>query len=378
METTQSNPRIQDAHVWYDEKQKRNYIFCAIDGKEMTGKLIWAVEAAKVRDGITTPEEIAAKYYKNLLERPVQTEDLDASHQNEKAEPLTQGQRLKNVAGGLGTNLVNNLEGFSAWVTDILNNLWNNDRVGAYKEFAKGVDFVEEMVQNTLRFLHVEDGVSRLRDYLLATYDAGDHLLKGDLKGAGEAMIPLTDDIKKAADFLFVRSGLTNLAAGMARNLPVAGKTAQQFVTGNKDEREIAKMNTKSLLADTGADMKAVLHSESAQKTVEGVLTGMEKLESETKRHDDEVKKQNTMREDDLHIKHPRLSNVRIYTNPSGLEFFIRCKIDGEQQMGKTLNIQDLTKWEKGALDRYQLAEKYYAQDLQRGEDMKRASGMGV
>lgn len=377
METTQSNPRIQDAHVWYDEKQKRNYIFCAIDGKEMTGKVIWAVEAAKVRDGITTPEEIAAKYYKAMLDRPVKTENLETKRQNENTESLTQGQRFKGAAAGLGTNFANNMEGFSAWITDILNNLWNNDRVGAYKEFAKGVDYAEEMVQNTLRFLHVEDGVSRLRNYMLATYDAGDHLLKGDVKGAGEAMSPLTDDIKKTADFLFVRSGLKNLVEGIGRNMPVAGKTVQQFVTGNQIDREAAKMNTKIIWAETGADMKAVLHSESAQKTVEGVLKGMEKLESETKRHDDEVKKQNTMREDDLDVKHPRLSNVRIYANSSGLEFFIRCKIDGVQQMGKMLNMQDLTKWEKGALDRFQLAEKYYAKDLAQNMDEERVVGMG-
>lgn len=123
METTQSNPRIQDAHVWYDEKQKRNYIFCTIDGKEMMGKVIWAVDAAKVRDGITTPEEIAAKHYKYLLERPVEKEDIDTNRQNENTESLTQGQRFKGAAVGLGTNLANNLEGFSAWITDIMNNL---------------------------------------------------------------------------------------------------------------------------------------------------------------------------------------------------------------------------------------------------------------
>lgn len=339
METTQSNPRIQDAHVWYDEQQKRSYIFCAIDGREMTGKAIWAADAAKVRDGICTAEEIAGKYYKTYLERPAKTEDVDAGQQNENTPPLTQGKRFNKAAAGLGTNLGYNMEGFGSWLTDILNNIWNNDRVGAYKEFAKGVDYAEEMVQKTLRFLRVEDGVSRLRSYLLAAYDAGDHLLKGDMMAAGEAMNPLTDDIRKTADFLFIRSGLKNLAKGMVRNLPVAGKTVKQFVTGKKDERDIAKMNTKILLVDTGADIEAVLHSESAKKTVEGVLTGMEKLEGATKRHDDEVKRRNMMREDDLDIKHPRLSGVRIYANSSGLAFFIRCKIDGVQQTGRTLNI---------------------------------------
>ena len=56
---------------------------------------------------------------------------------------------------------------------------------------------------------------------------------------------------------------------------------------------------------------------------------------------------------------------------------YIRCKIDGVQQMGKTLNIQDLTKWEKGALDRFQLAEKYYAKDLAQSMDEERVVGMG-
>ena len=120
-------------------------------------------------------------------------------------------------------------------------------------------------------------------------------------------------------------------------------------------------------------DAKSVAQSEPVQKTVNAIIEGMERLAASTRMDNPEVQKQNRMPEDRLETKHDRLSDVHIYTSKGEMFHYVRCKIDGVQQSSKELRHQDFQLYELGQLDRYLLAEKYYAEDMHRA----RVAGLG-
>ena len=150
MGNTQSNPRVQDAYVWYDEKMRTHFLFCTIDGVEEEGKRISALNAAKVRDGVLTAEQLAEKIYPFLTNgtgknesEAMQNKADESQITQEKAEPQeakerTNGRRFMTALNGLVTNYYNNGVRFSAWVADIFTLAWKDDNIGTYKEFAKG------------------------------------------------------------------------------------------------------------------------------------------------------------------------------------------------------------------------------------------------
>lgn len=379
MENNQSNLKIQDAHIWYDEKLKSHFLFFAIDGIEKEGTRITPLDAAKVRDGVISVESLVAKYNPWLIkgkatENQEVKDSVESSKEQNKPqvnENLTYGERFRSTLKNLGINLYQNTVKFSSWVADILNLAWNDDNIGAYKEFAKGVDYAEKQVGKAVDFLGLENVIAKARTYQLSLYDMGGQLLRADFTKAREAAKPITADLKALGNFVFVRSGIWPAMKNLANRTPETTRAMGGAFKGNKEE---AKQAGKLFIQETGRDMKGVLHSEAAHKTIESVLTGMEKLEKATKVGDEQIQIQNRKREDELTIKHPRLSQVRIYANRSGMDHFIRCCIDGVQQMGKPLKEQDYTSWELGSLDRYQLAEKYYDKDLQ--TDLVRVAGV--
>ena len=370
--TTNSNPRIQDTYVWFDEKQRSHFLFCSIDGREREGCRIYAVDAAKFRDGVIDAETLVAKYYPWVKDK----EHHEEQGQQEKAEvgesiPQTNGQRFRSSFSNLVDNFYANGTKFASWVADIIALAWNDDGIGAYKEFAKGVDYAEKQVTKTVDFLHLEDAISKARTYLLSLYDTGGQLLRFNFSNARETLQPITSDLRTLSNFLFVKSGVQAMGQSLVTRTPETVRGMGGVFNGNSSE---SKQAGKVFIQETGKDMKAILHSESAQKTVNGILTGMEKLEKATKANNEEQQEQNQKREQDLDVKHPRLSQVRVYANMAGMNHFIRCCIDGVQQMGKPLKEQDYFSWKFGTLDRYQLAEKYYANDL--NADLSRTASL--
>lgn len=379
MANNQSNLKIQDAHTWYDEKLKADFLFYSIGGIEKEGTRITPADAAKVRDGIITAESLVAKYNPWILNRETagNQEAKDAADYSD-GEGKQQGDnnlsytgRLQSALTSIGKNLYQNTVKFSAWIADIINLAWSDDNIGAYKEFAKGVDYGEKLVGKTVDFLHLEDIIGKARGYLLSLYDVGGQLLRADGKKARVAARPITSDLKALGNFLFVKTGIWPSIKNLKNRTPDTLIAMGGFLKGNKAESLKAG---KEFIQETGMDMKAVMHSEAVKKTVETVVAGVERLEKATKVGDEQKQIQNRKREEDLDIRHPRLSQVRIYANRSGMDHFIRCCIDGVQQLGQPLKEQDYTSWEMGALDRYQLAEKYYGKALQ--TDMGRVAGI--
>lgn len=379
MANNQSNLKIQDAHTWYDEKLKADFLFYSIGGIEKEGTRITPADAAKVRDGVITAESLVAKYNPWILNRETagNQEAKDAADYSD-GEGKQQGDnnlsytgRLQSALTSIGKNLYQNTVKFSAWIADIINLAWSDDNIGAYKEFAKGVDYGEKLVGKTVDFLHLEDIIGKARGYLLSLYDVGGQLLRADGKKARVAARPITSDLKALGNFLFVKTGIWPSIKNLKNRTPDTLIAMGGFLKGNKAESLKAG---KEFIQETGMDMKAVMHSEAVKKTVETVVAGVERLEKATKVGDEQKQIQNRKREEDLDIRHPRLSQVRIYANRSGMDHFIRCCIDGVQQLGQPLKEQDYTSWEMGALDRYQLAEKYYGKALQ--TDMGRVAGI--
>lgn len=379
MANNQSNLKIQDAHTWYDEKLKADFLFYSIGGIEKEGTRITPADAAKVRDGIITAESLVAKYNPWILNRETagNQEAKDAADYSD-GEGKQQGDnnlsytgRLQSALTSIGKNLYQNTVKFSAWIADIINLAWSDDNIGAYKEFAKGVDYGEKLVGKTVDFLHLEDIIGKARSYLLSLYDVGGQLLRADGTKARVAARPITSDLKALGNFLFVKTGIWPSIKNLKNRTPDTLIAMGGFLKGNKAESLKAG---KVFIQETGRDMKAVMHSEAVKKTVETVVAGVERLEKATKVGDEQKQIQNRKREEDLDIRHPRLSQVRIYANRSGMDHFIRCCIDGVQQLGLPLKEQDYTSWEMGALDRYQLAEKYYGKALQ--TDMGRVAGI--
>ena len=379
MANNQSNLKIQDAHTWYDEKLKADFLFYSIGGIEKEGTRITPADAAKVRDGIITAESLVAKYNPWILNRETaeNQEAKDAADYSD-GEGKQQGDnnlsytgRLQSALTSIGKNLYQNTVKFSAWIADIINLAWSDDNIGAYKEFAKGVDYGEKLVGKTVDFLHLEDIIGKARSYLLSLYDVGGQLLRADGTKARVAARPITSDLKALGNFLFVKTGIWPSIKNLKNRTPDTLIAMGGFLKGNKAESLKAG---KVFIQETGRDMKAVMHSEAVKKTVETVVAGVERMEKATKVGDEQKQIQNRKREEDLDIRHPRLSQVRIYANRSGMDHFIRCCIDGVQQLGQPLKEQDYTSWEMGALDRYQLAEKYYGKALQ--TDMGRVAGI--
>lgn len=379
MANNQSNLKIQDAHTWYDEKLKADFLFYSIGGIEKEGTRITPADAAKVRDGIITAESLVAKYNPWILNRETagNQEAKDAADYS-GGEGKQQGDnnlsytgRLQSALTSIGKNLYQNTVKFSAWIADIINLAWSDDNIGAYKEFAKGVDYGEKLVGKTVDFLHLEDIIGKARSYLLSLYDVGGQLLRADGTKARIAARPITSDLKALGNFLFVKTGIWPSIKNLKNRTPDTLIAMGGFLKGNKAESLKAG---KVFIQETGRDMKAVMHSEAVKKTVETVVAGVERMEKATKVGDEQIQIQNRKREEDLDIRHPRLSQVRIYANRSGMDHFIRCCIDGVQQLGQPLKEQDYTSWEMGALDRYQLAEKYYGKALQ--TDMGRVAGI--
>lgn len=366
----QTNPRIQEAYVWYDEKLKDHFLFCTIDGKEREGHRIGILDAAKLRDGKVTPEQLVERYFPWVMK---EKNEEDRTQQAEvQPEQINFSTRQRFLRSGLGImeNLQYNATKMTAWVADIFNLAWNDDNIGAYKEFAKGVDYSERQVGKAIDYLHLEDAVAKARTYLLSLYDAGGQVLRADLGKAREASKPITNDIRALGSFIFIKSGLWPMLKNLGERAPEALKAVGDYFRGNRKE---AKEAGKEFIRETGEDMKAILHSESAQKTAQRVLISMESFEKATKVNNERLQEMNCKPEQELDVKHPRLSQVRIYTNTSGMSHFVRCCIDGVQQMGKPLKEQDYTSWQLGNIDRYQLAEKYYSRDLENDLTMARS-----
>ena len=75
-----------------------------------------------------------------------------------------------------------------------------------------------------------------------------------------------------------------------------------------------------------------------------------------------------------------RITDVRVYRNPqnaTSTEFRMRCRIDGEQQMGKALTAAQVENLANGE-DKTRMAAKVFADELSRENSRKQQQGMGL
>ena len=361
----QTRQRISNASVMYDEKLKSHFLFFAFDGKEHMPKQLPYLLAAKYRDGKVDVMDVVAElnpwlFNKRILEgKPLdraEEEFLAAARDTDASR--TDGQRFRYATGGLLYNMAAGGQMFGAWVSEIARRLWNDDTTGAYKEFSKGVEVGERLVQRALQGLRIEAGVARLRNYLVAAFDASVDALKGDFEQARLSARPLTYDLRRAGDVMFVQTGVLQMMQNFSNRM------------SGTERREDAKV---SLFQATVNDARAVVHSEPVQKTVGTIIDKMERLEKSTRMDDLQKKELNRLPEDKLDVKHDRISDVRVYTSNGEMFHYVRCKIDGVQQSSRELRHQDYLMYEMGKLDRFELAEKYYAEDMHRA----RVAGLG-
>ena len=63
-----------------------------------------------------------------------------------------------------------------------------------------------------------------------------------------------------------------------------------------------------------------------------------------------------------------RISDISIYTNQSGTKFFIRCKIDGQQQMSNEIDRKEYMEYMNGRLSIMDIALKNYQEELKNNE----------
>ena len=361
----QTLQRVSNASVMYDEKLKAHFLFFAFDGKEHRPLQLPVIMAARYRDGKMGLMDVVEQMNPWMFDKKViaymdkELEKEQKADENRKTdEPLSNGRRFLNASGGILKNMGNSMEMFGAWVSEIARLLWHDDTTGAYKEFAKGVEVVENLVQRTLDAVGMEAAVARTRNYLVAAFDASVDAMKGDFEQARISARPITSDLRRAGDVMFVQTG----ALQMVQNL------------GNRMNGTVPRTDPKvSLFDETMQDARAVVQSEPVQRTVSTLLKGMEQLEKTTRMDNPEVQKLNSLPEDKLEEKHDRLSDVRIYTSKAEMFHYIRCKIDGVQQDSRELRHQDFQLYQLGQLDRFQLAEKYYAEDMHRA----RVAGLG-
>lgn len=360
----QTRQRISNARVMYDEKLHAHFLFFAFDGEERRPSQLPYLMAAKYRDGKMDVMEVVAQmnpwlYNKSYMKKGGQDgQELTDTENRKTEEPLSDGKRLMNASGGVLKNMGNSFLMLTAWISEIARRLWNDDTTGAYKEFAKGVAVVEDLVQRGVKAVGMEAGIARTRSYLIAAFDASVDALKGDFEQARLSARPLTSDLRRAGDVMFVQTGVVQ----MMQNL-----SGRMNGTVQRTDPKV------SLFAETMQDAKSVAQSEPVQKTVNAIIEGMERLAASTRMDNPEVQKQNRMPEDRLETKHDRLSDVHIYTSKGEMFHYVRCKIDGVQQSSKELRHQDFQLYELGQLDRFQLAEKYYAEDMHRA----RVAGLG-
>lgn len=355
--------RISDASIMYDEKLKSHFLFYAFDGKQMEPRQIPALLAARHRDGKMDITDVVATvnpwmFDRAYLDKKERLEREEQAASQTAGEPQTQGQRFRTATWGLLKNMGNGMEMGTAWVAEIARRLWNDDNIGAYKEFSKGVEVGEHLVQRAMQMMPVEAAVSKVRSYLIAAFDASVDALKGDFQQASLSARPLTSDLRRAGDVVFVQTGALQMMQNLGERMTGTSRRTNPQV---------------SLLAETMDDARAVLHSDPVLMTVSTLVAGMEQFERQTRMDNPEVQKLNSIPEDKLEAKHDRLSDVRIYTTNAEMFHYIRCKIDGVQQSSRELRHQDYQLYQMGQLDRFQLAEKYYAEDMHRA----RVAGLG-
>lgn len=385
---------FSDVQIWYSEKKRADYIFCKVDGKEMPAREITPLDVQKVKDGVLTQEELAERVFKDSIKEPLQahveapvfvqeekkpdlSERLDnfrkaaneklyeAVNDVEQEIPGTKTaiSRLGEAMKGLAVNVWNAGNRARAWIVDMAGMAAKRDTEGMNKELEKVRQGIIDGVKRGVEYLRIEDGIQTVRNYGTGVVDAVRHWFRGEKDEAKEALQPLVEDVTEVAkdtkEFL-EESGIAQMAKNTVNRVP----QAVGAVKGLKDNPEQAKAEFKEMFQEVKNDVKNVLRSEPVKGAVKSALDGIETVEEKTRLYDSAQQEKNRMSGEKAAETHDRLSSVTVYKSPSGLAHYVRCKIDGEQQMAKRISEQDFHKFEMGTVTRLELAEKYYAKDL--------------
>ena len=148
------------------------------------------------------------------------------------------------------------------------------------------------------------------------------------------------------------------------------GQLFNSYVQGIMTEKDIAaRLYYPDMLKMHNELHREALNAASSQKKASTVPA-----DAETTRF---IYVQQQAQEHDLLL---RITDVRVYRNPqnaTSTEFRMRCRIDGEQQMGKVLTAAQVENLANGE-DKTRMAAKVFADELSRENSRKQQQGMGL
>lgn len=379
-----SNHQFSNIQIWYSKKLESDFLFCQLDGKEIPARKITAMDVQKIKDGVLSPQQLAERIYSDWIIEPLQKE-VEMNHQKPVDKPQLKEQiddfmdnideklyelvyrmdeeipgtmnttkRLASVLKGLAINLYHGTLDAGRWSMDILNRLRHKDYKGIQDELELVRNKFLGLISRTVEDLHLEDVIQRGRTYLKGLYKGFQFWRQGDKSQAQQAITPLADDIKKAVDVTLVQTGISDIAKKNWEQIQSASDNfSVKEIVSSKPEVTFEKI--KSISHEAGKDIKSVLMSQPVKNAVGNVISGLEELEKRTR-----PSSQTKVKEE----PHPRLSSISIYTSPNGLKHFVRCKIDGEQQLAREISHKDYLQYKNRECSPIQVAEKYYDKDL--------------
>lgn len=363
-----------DLHIEYDDTQRSFILYAHLNGHEMPGGNITSSEYNDAQSGKLSLEELADMAYLDWMkEHALTTEPSEIQNRQDSRIPLDDtiqdldgetvkgpsvGARVRNASVGLLRNALYQSAKLLAWTVDMGQMLIRMDGKGLRQSLREANIAVTRAMQGITASIGLEKGVDRTREYLKSMYKGGGELLRGDIRQTRETVRPIVNDITDVADATLVQTGIGQMALNAAGRVPDGLSAAGQAIKGNRDQ---AGQQVRKMAGETLEDVKTVLRSSPVQKAVDRLVTSMEKVERATRLDDKQQRKQNMEQHSEVH---PRLSAIAVYSHSILPRHYIRCKIDGIQQMGRAIRETDYFDFEVGAKSRIELAEKYYADKL--------------
>lgn len=363
-----------DLHVEYDDTQRSYILYAHLNGHEMPGVNVTASEYNDVKNGRLTLEQLADMAYLDWMkEHALTTEPSETQNRQEGRNPMDDNQmdideetvkgpsvggRARDASVGLLRNALYQSAKLLAWAVDMGLMLIRLDGKGLRQALRDANHAVTGVMQGITAAIGLERGVDRIREYLKSLYKGGGELLRGDVRQTRDTVRPIVDDLADVADVTLVQTGIGQMARNAVGRVPDGFSAAEQAIKGNRDQ---AGQQVRKMAGETLNDVKTVLHSSPVQKAVDRLVTGMEKVERATRLDDKQQREQNMQQQSEAH---PRLSAIAVYSHSLLPRHYIRCKIDGIQQMGRAIRETDYFDFEVGAKSRIELAEKYYADEL--------------
>lgn len=388
------NYQFSNIQIWYSKKQQADFLFCQLDGKEIPARKISAMDVQKVKDGVLSPQQLAERIYSDWIIEPLQkVVEMNLVQSEEKPKlyeqvedfveivdeklyelvyrmdeeipgTMNSTKRLSSALKGLAVNVYHGVLNVGSRSIDMLNRLRHKDYQGLQDELEQVRNNFLYLISRSVEDLRLEDVIQRGRTYFKGIYNGILFWKQGNKGQAKQAITPLTDDIKKAVDVTLVQTGISDIAKNNWEQIQRASNDfSVKEIVSSKPEVTFEKI--KSILHETDKDIKSVLMSQPVKNAVGTVISGLEELEKKTRT--------NSLKSVKVE-PHPRLSSISIYTSPNGLRHFVRCKIDGEQQLAREISNRDYLQFKNEECSSINVAEKYYAKDL--AENLSYTQGM--